>query len=98
VRPNAGLTRAVRSRASAGPVLAVSALPPRAAESIARHGGSWRSFTALHANVRSAAELDAVLEATGAGTLVASGPIPFTAPPIGDVQLVTGVDALANLR
>lgn len=52
VRPNPARTRAVRALAAAGPVHAVSALPPRAAESIARHAGAWRSFSELHAPVR----------------------------------------------
>lgn len=94
VRPNAALTRAVRAQAARGPVHAVSALPARAAEGIARHGGSWRSFAALHAGVRTAADLDAVLAATGATALVAGATTPRTAPPLTDVSIV---DALAAL-
>lgn len=47
VRPDAAKTRAVRALAADGPVHATSALPPRAAESILRHAGMWRSITEL---------------------------------------------------
>lgn len=77
VRPAPAITRAVRALAAAGPVHAVSALPPRAAESIARHAGCWRSFAELHANVRDAAALGSVLEQVGATEVVAANPSPL---------------------
>ncbi|MCW2974693.1 MAG: hypothetical protein JWN72_2966, partial [Thermoleophilia bacterium] len=48
----------------------------------------------LHAGVRTAADLDAVLAATGATALVAGATTPRTAPPLTDVSIV---DALAAL-
>ena len=77
VRPAPTVTRAVRALAVAGPVHAVSALPPRAAESIARHAGCWRSFAELHANVRDAAALAAVLDQVGMTDVIAVDPTPL---------------------
>ncbi|MCW2920708.1 MAG: hypothetical protein JWL76_582 [Thermoleophilia bacterium] len=77
VRPAPTITRAVRALAVAGPVHAVSALPPRAAESIARHAGCWRSIAELHANVRDAATLGAVLEQLDGARVVAADPTPL---------------------
>ncbi len=77
VRPAPTITRAVRALAVAGPVHAVSALPPRAAESIARHAGCWRSFAELHANVRDAASLGEVLEQVTPERVVAANPTPL---------------------
>jgi hypothetical protein len=95
VRPDATVTRAVRARAALGPVHAVSALPARPAESIARHGGAWRSITQLHANVRDADALRDVVLSTGAELLVAAGdtPLPLDMPVA--VRIATDIAALA---
>ncbi len=77
VRHAPTVTREVRALAAAGPVHAVSALPPRAAESIARHAGCWRSFAELHANVRDAAALGAGLEQGGAPEVAAAAATPL---------------------
>jgi hypothetical protein len=77
VRPAPTVTRAVRALAADGPVHAVSALPPRAAESIARHAGCWRSFERLHADVRDADALAAVLEQVAPGRVIAANPTPL---------------------
>jgi len=79
VRPKPAITRAVRALAAEGPLHAVSALPPRAAESIARHAGCWRSFEALHGNVRDAADLDRELGDVAATRVVAAGATPVPA-------------------
>ena len=72
VRPAPTVTRAVRALAAAGPV-------PRAAESIARHAGCWRSFEQLHADVRDAAALGAILDEVAPGRVVAANPTPLPA-------------------
>jgi hypothetical protein len=77
VRPAPTITRAVRALAVDGPVHAVSALPPRAAESIARHAGCWRSFAELHANVRDADALRDVLAQVGSDDVFAANPTPL---------------------
>lgn len=77
VRPAPTVTRAVRALAAAGPVHAVSALPPRAAESIARHAGCWRSFQQLHADVRDADALGLILEQVVPDRVVAAAPTPL---------------------
>lgn len=76
VRPAPTVTRAVRALAADGPVHAVSALPARAAESIARHAGCWRSFEQLHADVRSAEELETVLAQVAPQRVIAAEPTP----------------------
>lgn len=76
VRPNAANTRAVRALAAAGPVHGVSALPPRAAESIARHTGVWRSFAELHADVRGAEVLAAIVRPAECVVAIAPTPVP----------------------
>ena len=80
LRPSPAVTRAVRALAATGPVHLVSALPPRAAESLARHAGCWRSIEELHASVTTTAALATVVERTGATTIVAA---PGTAVPAG---------------
>lgn len=50
LRPDPSKTRAVRALAAEQPVHATSALPPRAAESILRHTGLWRSVSELHSS------------------------------------------------
>lgn len=77
VRPAPALTRSVRALAAAGPVHFASALPPRAAESISRHAGCWRSCAQLHGDVRSADLAAAVISETGAATVVAAAPTPL---------------------
>ena len=79
VRPAPPVTRAVRALAADGPVHAASALPARAAESIARHAGCWRSISELHADVRDADALDAVLASVSPDRLVAADPTPVPA-------------------
>ncbi len=79
VRPAPTITRAVRALAAAGPVHAVSALPPRAAESIARHAGCWRSFAELHADVRDADALGVILDQVTPDRVVAANPTPLPA-------------------
>lgn len=61
VRPDSKVTRAIRAIAADRPVHAVSVLPPRAAESLLRHAGAWRSIEQLHG---STADVDAVLAST----------------------------------
>lgn len=51
VRPDPAVTRAIRARAVAGPVHAVTVLGERCGESILRHAGCWRSITRLHAGI-----------------------------------------------
>lgn len=63
VRPDVTKTRAIRARAASGPVHAASVLPPRAAESLLRHAGAWRSITELHAPV---ADVDGLTGKLGA--------------------------------
>jgi hypothetical protein len=77
VRPDPRTTRAVRALAADGPVHAASALPPRAAESLLRHAGCWRSITELHGDVRDADAVARVLAATGGAQVVASAPTPL---------------------
>ncbi len=60
LRPDPGVTRTVRARAADGPVHAASSLGPRAAESLLRHAGCWRSITQLHADLRDDAAFDAL--------------------------------------
>lgn len=79
MRPDPAVTRAVRSRASRQQLHAASALPPRAAESIARHAGCWRSFSQLHANLRDAAALGSLMRDLSAGAVVACPPTPLPA-------------------
>lgn len=62
VRPDTRVTRAIRAMAAERPVHAVSILPPRAAESLLRHAGAWRSIAELHG---STVDIDAVVAATG---------------------------------
>ncbi|MCW2950479.1 MAG: hypothetical protein JWN41_1492 [Thermoleophilia bacterium] len=76
VRPDTKVTRALRAMAAQGTVQAASALPPRAAESIARHTGVWRSFSGLHAELRTADALERVLTTTPPAALVAREPTP----------------------
>ncbi|MCW2928820.1 MAG: hypothetical protein JWM86_2788 [Thermoleophilia bacterium] len=79
VRPAPTITRAVRALAAAGEVHLVSALPDRAAESITRHAGCWRSVASLTGDVRDAAALGAVLARHPGTALVADAaatPIP----------------------
>lgn len=79
VRPDPSRTRAVRSLAAERPVHAVSALPPRAAESIARHAGCWRSIAELHAPVRSADQLAALVAEHAPAQVIAAGSTPLPA-------------------
>lgn len=59
VRPDSRITRAIRAIAAERDVHAVSVLPPRAAESLLRHAGAWRSITELHGNQADAAAVAA---------------------------------------
>jgi hypothetical protein len=77
VRPDPRTTRAVRALAVDAPVHAASALPPRAAESLLRHAGCWRSIARVHGDVRDAATLATVLDAISAGRIVAAAPTPL---------------------
>jgi hypothetical protein len=78
VRPAPTVTRAVRALASDGPVHLASALPARAAESIARHAGCWRSVTELHAGIRDAAALQALVGELAPAAVVAAAPTPVS--------------------
>ncbi|MEO6867082.1 MAG: hypothetical protein ABI200_03595 [Gaiellales bacterium] len=77
VRPAPTVTRAVRALAQAGTLHGASALPPRAAESIARHAGCFRSFSELHAPLRTADEVLAVVEREHAEQIIADAPTPL---------------------
>jgi len=77
VRPAPAITRAMRALAATRTVVAVSALPPRAAESIARHSGVWRSISALYGTVRTADELRSVLNAVGTEVVIAGPATPL---------------------
>lgn len=77
VRPAPTVTRAVRALASDGLVHLASALPARAAASIARHAGCWRSAAELHADVRDAATLASLLERLAPAAVVAADPTPL---------------------
>lgn len=79
VRPAPTVTRAVRALAATGPVHAASALPPRAAESLLRHAGCWRSITELHGGVTSADRLDQLLTPLAPRTVIAAEPTPLPA-------------------
>lgn len=79
VRPAPTITRAVRALAAEGPIHAASALPARAAESIARHAGCWRSFERLHADIRGIDGLDVVLAEVSPDRIVAAAPTPLPA-------------------
>lgn len=87
VRPAPVVTRAVRAIASASPVHAASALPPRAAESITRHAGCWRSVSELHGNVRSADQVDALVDRLGASTVVVDPDATAISPNVTTTQL-----------
>lgn len=73
LRPDPSVTRAVRARAAVAPLHLASALPPRAAEAIARHAGCWRSAAKLHAPLRDATDLAEVLTALGDGVRLVAG-------------------------
>lgn len=77
VRPAPATTRAVRALAADRPVHLASALPARAAESIARHAGCWRSVGELHAEVRDADALAALAASVGPTVVHASSPTPL---------------------
>jgi hypothetical protein len=77
VRPAPTVTRAVRSLAADGPVHLASALPARAAESIARHAGCWRSVAQLHAPLRSADSLAELVDSLDPNLVVAASPTPL---------------------
>ena len=79
VRPDPATTRAVRALASTRPVHAVSALPPRAGESILRHAGCMRSIATVHPNVHDAAGLDELIREIGPSLLYAATPTPLPA-------------------
>ena len=96
VRPDAAVTRAIRAQAALGPVHAVSALPPRPAESIARHGGAWRSFEQLYAGVLDADALQQVIEETGAEVLVVGGDTPVPTELPEGLRIAGDVAALAS--
>ena len=66
VRPDSKRTRAVRALAAERAVHAASALPARAAESLLRHAGVWRSIAELHAPI---SDLDALATALGASRM-----------------------------
>jgi hypothetical protein len=61
VRPDSRVTRSIRALAAERPVHAVSVLPPRAAESLLRHAGAWRSIAELHASTDDATAITASL-------------------------------------
>lgn len=71
VRPDPTVTRALRALAAERPVIAVSALPPRPAESILRHAGAWRSISELAGDVVGAARLEEVAARSAATLLLA---------------------------
>lgn len=71
LRPDPSVTRAVRALAGQHRIVAISALPPRPAEAIARHAGVWRSFADLVGDVRSAEAVRAVAAEHEAGRVVA---------------------------
>lgn len=66
VRPDATRTRAIRALAAERAVHATSVLPARAAESLLRHAGAWRSIAELHAPVT---DIDALATELGATRL-----------------------------
>lgn len=78
VRPAPAVTRGVRALAAETPIDVASALPPRAAESITRHAGCWRSVTHLHAPIRNAESLAQLVEQLAPGAVIAgtSTPVP----------------------
>jgi hypothetical protein len=79
VRPAPAVTRAVRALAGTGRVHLVSALPARAAESITRHAGCWRSVAELHAAVRDEIALEAIVTELSPATVIAADPTPLPA-------------------
>lgn len=70
VRPDPLVTRRMRALATQGELHGASALPLRAAESVARHAGCLRSFTALHGGVRTDQDLTALVAALGDATIL----------------------------
>ena len=79
VRPAPTVTRAVRALAAQGTVHLASALPPRPAESIARHAGCWRSIAELHAELRDSAAVASMLAQVAPERVVAAAPTPLPA-------------------